>query len=366
MSKYNTEGNSKLFSEKNISLNILPHYGLEGCKVEQIKFKNTEKQRAVYRVIQSEANQYSLKKVYYGVGELLFTYSAVQWWHKKGINVPIFIPTMNGGRFVTYNKMLFIMTPWIKGDKLNYDNLQSFLDTATVQGRMHKEGLKFEPIKGSVLKSSSSSPSKSIIKRCSVLLKYYNDALSLDDDFSKKYVESFPSILKLCEMAYKTTSQIDYSKLTKSLCHLDYVNKNILFDKNNRIWVIDFDNCKYTYTGNDLCHTLRRYLKRGNTSWNYKVFKTWLEIYNSEIPLTFDDLQYIFMNLVFPQRIWKLTRDYYKNYRKCNKNSFLKILTDIVSSLENKILFSQEFQLDLSYMVKEFNNSPKFFIDLEI
>ncbi len=365
MSNKVSDRNSKLLSEENVRLNILPFYGLDNYNIEQIKFKDSQKQRAVYKVSQTNNKEYCLKKVYYGIGELLFTYSAVEWWNKKGVNVPIFIPTVSGGRFISYENMLFILTPWIQGTKLNYDNLDSFIESGHNLAFMHKVGHNFTPIVGSTLKCQSSSPLKSITKRHLTLINYFNSALLLEDNFSKLYVKFFDKILQLSSMAYKISSTINYSNLTTSLCHMDYVNKNILFDNNKRIWVIDFDNCKLTPVGNDICHSLRRYLKRSSTLWNYDTTRLWLEIYNRTNPLNYDDLKFIFMSLIFPQRIWKLIRDYYKNYKKCNKNAFTHLLEQSLATIDQKISFALNFELDLEHLINEFNNSPKFYCSYE-
>lgn len=338
---------------------------MDNFDVEQIKFKDSKKQRAVYKVTSPDGNSYSLKKVFYGVGELLFIYSAVQWWHEKGINIPIFIPTAKGGRFVNYEKMLFIMTPWIEGHKLDYDCTEDFVLSGENLAYMHKVGSNFRPIEGSSLKSSSSNPAKSITKRTKLLVSNYNQSLGLEDDFSILFREDFESIFKLSELAYKISAKIDVSNLTYSLCHMDYVNKNIIFDGNNKIWVIDFDNCRQTFIGNDICHGLRRYLKRSSTLWNFDLFKIWIETYNKVLPITRDDLLFIFMNLVFPQRIWKVSRDYYRNYRKCNKNTFLKLLQYNLSSLPKKLEFAKLFESNLDTLINEFTYAPKFFIDFE-
>ncbi|WBW95761.1 CotS family spore coat protein [Oceanirhabdus sp. W0125-5] len=364
MSKKIPDRNSKLLSEENVRLNILPSYGLTNCNIEQIKFKDSLKQRAVYKVSESSTKKYCLKKVYYGIGELLFTYSAVEWWNKKGVNVPIFIPTASGGRFISYENMLFILTPWIHGSKLDYDNLDSFIETGNNLAYMHKVGQNFKPINGSTLKMQNSNPFKSITKRHLTLINYYNSALNLEDTFSKFYIKYFDKILQLSFMAYKISSTINYSNLTTSLCHMDYVNKNILFDNNNKVWVIDFDNCKITPVGNDICHSLRRYLKRSSTLWNFDTARLWLEIYNRTNPLNHDDFKFIYMSLVFPQKIWKLTRDYYKNYRKCNKNAFAHLLEQSLATIDTKITFALDFELELDHLVSAFKNSPKFFIDL--
>ena len=47
-----------------------------------IKFKDTEKQRAVYKIDYIDKS-YCLKKVYYNEAELLFVYSAMEWLYRN-------------------------------------------------------------------------------------------------------------------------------------------------------------------------------------------------------------------------------------------------------------------------------------------
>ena len=100
----------------------------------------------------------------------------------------------------------------------------------------------------------------------------------------------------------------------------------ILID-NKDVWIIDFDKCKKDYCAHDLAYFLRRLLKRSTTNWNpaltVDIINTYLKINN----LTDSDLKYILAYLAFPQKFWKVSRDYYKNINKCNKNSFIALFT---------------------------------------
>ena len=140
-----------ILSEENVKNNILPHYGLETATVSQIKFKDTDKQRVVYKLEHSSQN-YCLKKVYYSAGELLFIYSAIEWFCRHNINVPRILPTLSRHRFVDYNDMLFILTPWIDGEKCSYDNVDHILLASSNLAKMHKVSENFFPIQGSTFR----------------------------------------------------------------------------------------------------------------------------------------------------------------------------------------------------------------------
>ncbi|MGL5245872.1 MAG: hypothetical protein ACRC7R_11920, partial [Sarcina sp.] len=57
-----------------IRKHIIPLYGLQNASIEQVKIKNTDKHRAVFKLSLNNKN-YCLKKVYYSENDLLFVYS---------------------------------------------------------------------------------------------------------------------------------------------------------------------------------------------------------------------------------------------------------------------------------------------------
>ncbi|MGH4139342.1 CotS family spore coat protein [Clostridium sp.] len=345
--------NIDLLSEENVKKYILPQYNLANADISQIKFKDTDKQRAVYKVSYFNKS-YCLKKVYYSVKDLLFVYSAIEWLYRNNIHVPRILPTNTNSRFIDYNNMLFILTPWVDGIKCDYDNIDHVLACSTNLANMHKVSVTFKPICGSSIKENYSIMGTSIYKHYESLLKFSNLAYKYDDAFSKLYLEHFDSSIKLAKYSADISYDIDQNNLTKSLCHLDYVNKNIIFDANNEIWVIDFDKCRNDFCAHDISYCLRRLLKRDGTKWDLELAISFLELYDNVQPLTLDDYKYILVYLAFPQRYWKISRDYYGNINKCNKKAFINLLTNSTDK--------NQYQLDfvyglISYIENKFKTS---------
>ncbi|WP_443110816.1 phosphotransferase [Caloramator sp. mosi_1] len=106
------------------------------------------------------------------------------------------------------------------------------------------------------------------------------------------------------------------------MCHYDYVNKNIIF--NNDIYVIDFDKAKYDYSINDFYVFIKRILKRRNTCWDFNLFKEAVENYEKVRSINYIEFKLLLAQLMFPNKLWKITRDYYKNIHHCNKKHFIK------------------------------------------
>lgn len=336
------------FSEGALKNQVLIHYGLQMAEIEQIKFKDTVRQRAVFKVIYLD-EIFCLKKVYLSKEELLFVYSAIEWLYRNGINVPRLLPTKSNNRFVEYNGMLFILTPWVEGTKCSYDIPNNIFDSISLLADIHNCTKNFTPIEGSASRRGCDDLSISIQKHFNQLLNCSNLAFKYKDRFSKSFLNSFDNNLLLSKLAVSLSATINQSDLSLCLCHLDYVNKNIIFDLENRIWIIDFDKCKVDYAVHDISYFLRRILKRDTTKWDLDLAIKCLELYESKRSLNIDEYKYILSYLAFPQKYWKISRDYYNNIKKCNKSSFQTLINKTVEKTESQVQFINDFQEYIEY-----------------
>lgn len=341
-----TETKNGLLPLDEIKEQILPKYNLKNVSLTNIKFKDTEKQRAVYRVDLDEKS-YCLKKVYYDEENLLYVYSALEWCFRNGINVPKLLPTADGNRYIKYKDMLFILTPWLDGEKCDFDNLNHMLVSSKTLGKLHKTSVNFYPIEGSYERETFEDLSISISKHFNQLLNSIDKAYFYKDRFSNLFLNNLDENLELAKISLEISSSINSSNLSRSLCHGDFVNKNILIS-DNEISLIDFDKCRLDYCTKDLSYFLRRLLKRETTNWQINLTLDILNSYMEENNLTEDDLKYIIAYIAFPQKFWKLSRDYYRNIKKCNRNAFILLLEKAIKRSEN--------QLDFIYkLIKSFN-----------
>lgn len=299
---------------------ISKEYNIKANSIKLVKAKATAKDRMVYK-INTDSSSYCLKKVYYDEETLLFIYSSMVWLNLNKISCPTLIPTNSGGRYFKYNNMLFILTPWIDGVKCNYDILNHLEISIKNLAYIHTCGKDFSPIDGSKLLTGFENPSSSYSKHFSDLKKYINIFNDKSDIFSKKILKYKDYILNTGYISVLYSQLIDVNSLPKTLCHKDYVNKNIIIDNNMNPWIIDFDKCKIDYRVTDLCYFFRRFLRRENTKWNFFLFSYLLNIYEKISPLNFNEHIYLFSYLSFPQKHWRLCRDFcnsstvsYENY----------------------------------------------------
>ncbi len=332
--------NEELLPVDELKNNILIYYNLENSSVVNVKFKNTEKQRAVYKIDYKD-KKYCLKKVYYNEENLLYVYSTMEWCFRNGINVPKLLPTITGSRYVKYKDMLFILTPWLDGEKCDFDNLNHVLLSSKTLGKLHKASKNFLPIEGSARREGFENYSETISKHFNQLLLSINNAHKYNDRFSKLFLDNIDENLELAKLSFEISSSMDLDNLSRSLCHGDYVNKNILI-YNDTISLIDFDKCKMDFSARDISYFLRRLLKRENTNWQINLTLNVLDSYSDENELTDSDFKFIIAYIAFPQKFWKLSRDYYKNIKKCNKNSFISLMDKSLNKSKHQLEFTYE------------------------
>lgn len=317
---------NKVIDIDNIKKNILPKFFLEDADITMVKFKDTDKQRAVFKVSCNNKN-YCLKKVYYDEANLLFVYSAMEWLYRNNISVPKLLPSTDNNRFIYLEDMLFILTPWVEGEKCNFDSLIDLRLSIQTLAKLHKCSKNFAPIPGSTERKGLDNYYLSTNKHFNDILEMANLANTYNDKFSKIFLSNLNTNLSLAKLSLEISSSINTADLSTSLCHGDYVNKNILIGKENTVWIIDFDKCKIDYSAHDIAYFLRRLLKRTTTNWNSALTINIINQYLKNNNLSDSDLKYILAYLAFPQKYWKISRDYYKNINKCNKNAFISLFT---------------------------------------
>jgi CotS family spore coat protein len=341
-----------------IKANVLSKYNIEVYEIENIKFKDTIKQRAVYKVTTNKGIK-CLKKVYYDKQTLLFIYSVIEWLNAKGILCPKLLPCKSGIRYVEYSGDLFILTDWIDGRKCDYDTINDIIVAAENLAKIHACSKNFMPIEGSSIRENDNDYFKSLNKHFLQLLELSNNAFTINDKFSKIYLDHFDYNTEKARESTFLLSQIDFTKplgdsvSTKAICHLDYVNKNLIFTPDEKLYIIDFDKTSIDMPVHDIFGFLRRILKRENTSWDFDIFKTAIDSYQKIRRLSYNEHIVIYAMLMFPQKFWKVSRDYYKNRHQCNKEAFISILKKINKQEEEHNIFCENVKNYIHEKFKE-------------
>jgi len=344
----NVKNTFPLITEEEINKNIISKYDILYSGSIPIKFKNTEKQRAVYKII-SDNKSYCLKKIYFSKKDLYFVYSAIEWLFRWNIHVPRILSTRDKNKYVEYNNMLFILTPWIEGAKFNYD-LNDISYASLILSKMHKFTTNFYPIKGSNYRFRDENVKSSVNKRIKHLTDTCNLAFKKMDEFSKLFLSNFENYYNCAKIAQWASESINLNNLKISLCHSDFVSKNIIVDEKDDLWIIDFDKCTIGYSIHDLSYFLKRILRRTNTNWDEEIMLKSLYAYNINNELNVDELKYLLIYLSFPNKYLKISREYF-SMPNPDKKFYIR---EIFHCIEK-----DKTQLDLINFLIEFINKQK-------
>ncbi|WP_297634681.1 CotS family spore coat protein [uncultured Clostridium sp.] len=332
-----------IFAEETIRQKVLSYYGLEHATIKVIKAKDTDKQRVVYKITYKNRS-YCLKKVYFNEENLLFVYSALEWLFKNNINTPKLLNTLEGDKYVSLDGMLFILTIWIDGTKCNSNQTNHIIAAVKQLSYVHKSSKNFIPIKGSKKREGFTDIYITTLKHFNQILLSYNCAIKCNDIFSETFLEFFDMYLEISKFSLELSSRVNHDNLSRSLCHGDYVSKNLIFDRMDNIWLIDLDKCKLEYSMNDFGYFLRRLLRREKTAWNVELTLRLFREYNTFNKMTIDDFRYLISYISFPQKYWKISKDYFKNRKKCNEEFFLDTILKSGDKISAHIDFIRTIQ----------------------
>lgn len=331
---------------KNVDLScILDNFDIKNFNFEKIKEKNTKKNRIIYK-IKCYDNFFCLKQTYFEKKEILFIYSYLEWLNLYEFKIPRLIKSKQNEPFVKYNSKFFILTNWIEGKKLNYNNLNECINSITFLAKIHKFSSKIPIIHDIKPTFNFLNLNKKYRKNIKELHKMYTIFKNIHDDVSSVFLQNFKILNYLSNLSIFFSYMINFNNLSKSMCHGDYVNKNILINNKN-ISPIDFDKSCFNYSVFDLSYFLRRYLRRYSTNWNFESSMILLKHYNKINPIFLDEYLYIISYLSFPQKFFKISKTYlyeYKNLTNEQKSIYKNLLLKISLTFNNKLNFINNFE----------------------
>lgn len=322
---------------------ILNDFYLDNFCIDKIKEKVTRKNRIVYK-INSFDNFFCLKQMYIDKDRVLLIYSFLEWLNFFDFSTPRLVKSKTSSPFLEFNNKLFVMCNWIEGRKLNYLNINECINAISTLSRIHSKSYKFSLVKESDFRDFFNVNQK-YSKSLNELEKLHTISQSIKDEFSCIFLYNYSKFYYLVYISSSFSYLINFKNLPPSICHGDFVNKNVLINKNKAI-PIDFDKIGINYSIYDLSYFLRRFLRKEYINWNFSLCLKLIHQYEKSTPLFIDDFFYLISYLSFPQKMFKISKHYFNNFSnltKIQKESLKNALLKICSSLDNKLNFLYDF-----------------------
>ena len=92
------------------------------------------------------------------------------------------------------------------------------------------------------------------------------------------------------------------------VCHGEYNHHNVIFS-GDIVATCNFEKAFFAPVLMDLCYFLRKSMEKNN--WDVSKGRSILEGYQSERKLSEEDIEFVYIQLLFPEKFWKLMNQYF-------------------------------------------------------
>ncbi|MFX0548328.1 CotS family spore coat protein [Hathewaya histolytica] len=317
------------------------NYNLEVCNIEKIK--------NVYK-IQADNKFYALKVIKYEFSHFIYIYKAMKHLQSNGYDrIPEFIPTKDGMDYISFLGKYAYLNPWLDARESNYDNFVDMYLATSNLAKLHLSSQGFSVNKNMKPRIGWLRWIKTFSTRKDEILDFKRRISEKSNKslFDMEYLSIMERELKRCEKSITKLQRSSYEKLMRQeiknngFCHHDYANHNVLINKENNVYLIDFDYCILDTHLHDLCSLLIRRMKDGK--WSIFNALDILKIYDEINPIYNDEIPVMAGFMEFPQAYWQLGIQYYWERQPWEEEAFIKRLKRYALDIEQREEFINDF-----------------------
>ncbi|MGN7297420.1 CotS family spore coat protein [Ferdinandcohnia sp. SAFN-114] len=270
----------------------------------------------VWKVVTPEQT-ICLKRIHRPEKKALFSIYAQDYLAKKGALVPKIIPNNHGKLYTKSGPFLFVVYDWIEGRPFELTMKEDLEMIMKGLAEFHQASIGYHPPPGVPIFTKLGRWPNHYIKRCQQMETWKRIAETMPDDpFSQAYLQEIDPFIKEGRETLQRLSQsgyqewVDQIKNEPNLCHQDYGTGNSLLSPDNRIWVIDLDTVSYDLPIRDLRKMIIPLLDTTG-HWNAEQFNTMINAYESISPLTAEQKNIMFIDMLFPYELYDVIRERY-------------------------------------------------------
>ncbi len=151
------------------------------------------------------------------------------------------------------------------------------------------------------------------------------------NEFENNFLLLFDAFYEEALKATKLLATSQYEKLysesceNNCVCHGNYNYHNLLVSK-NIIATTNFDKCCIGVQITDLYQFFRKCMEKNN--WSVEFGTTIIESYNQVKPLSKEEIQTLYLLLLYPEKFWKVTNYYFNNKKSwISKRNIQKLMS---------------------------------------
>ena len=313
----------------------------------EINISSATRIKNVYK-LEGDKKDYCLKLVSYEYGHFLFILGVIKHLVNMGFNNTLkLIQTKSGKDYIKYEDKFAYVTEWIEARECNYDNPIDLIIATSTLANLHKKSEAFIVTKEMKPRIYWSKWIENFETRRNEILGFKNKAYK-SSEFDYNYLRQCTTVAEKAQVAIENLKKTNYyekmmiEKKKGGYCHHDYAHHNVLINKNNKAFIIDFDYCILDTHLHDLASLLIRKMKHGR--WDVEYSKDIMEVYRTIYPLKQDDIPIMAAFMEFPQDFWQLGIQYYWEEQPWEEQFFLNKLNKIIIDKAGKEEFLQDFK----------------------
>lgn len=213
----------------------------------------------------------------------------------------------------------YVLKRWFQGRECDVRKPAELLAAAGNLAKLHillRHPLENEVAAGTHMKEEYMRHNRELNK-----VRRFVRELSPKGEFEYAFLKNFDQMYQWAALALHELEYMDYETLyresieTASLTHGEYNYHNILmlYPENTKqpckMAVTNFDKCKKDVQVEDLYYFLRKVMEKNG--WKARLGDNMLNAYAAIRPLGKEEMDYLRVRLIYPEKFWKIANSYY-------------------------------------------------------
>ncbi len=312
-----TNINDKVLDAKttdSLALNVLKEYGITSKSLTMVQGGSI---KTVWK-LSANGKQLCLKRLKQTMDKAVFSVNAQIYVRSSGGKVPEVILNRSGKPITEYDEQLFVLYEWINGNDLNF-GVPSQLKQA-IQGlaAFHAASRGFFPEEQARVSTKLGKWPEQYRSIKNKLTDWKKSALNNGaSPAHRAYSGCVDSIIGIADRTIVRLEASKYSKLTEKgsksvvLCHQDFGTGNVLAASDGT-YVLDLDSVTFDLPARDLRKIIGK-IADNTGNWSAETISEILQWYTEKNPLSDDEKEILYIDLMFPHRFYGLTKNLYLN-----------------------------------------------------
>lgn len=315
---------------------VLAQYPL---RVKNVSLISDKGKKAAWTV-STNAGTKILKKSPAAKQRLLFLIQAIKHLQKNGAPIPAMVTTTAGKDYSEDSEgSCYILSDAISGSQPSYSN-GDLLAIMKELGRFHLASRGFQSNSTTNERAHLGRWAQSYERHLDELIRFKSLVKSSNSsEFEKLYVQHVDHYISQGKEALSWVqgpyyaNWVNKAAVQKNLCHQDFAAANLI-KTNSGLVIIDMDSITFDLPARDIRKIFNKVMKK--YGWNSSKAASMLRAYREVHPLSEEECQVIYADLLFPHLFYGLASKYFNKRTEWNRSNTLRKLQGYISSEKDR------------------------------